>query len=188
MKKTVCTIALIALLLAVLLPSAGCPSTSLQKSPSIMVVSPWGGYGAGSYAHYKIPMADGSFVEEKHQVIDARPNQVTIEISMKEDSGWESIRRIVVPPKIIARKDAGKAGQIESLTIKGQAIQCWVEINTLDELDESGRKVISKTWISDKVPGSTVLMTYNDRLVMQLVDFEIKPLQEQKPEAGKDSQ
>lgn len=172
MIKTKYSMALALFLLSLVLIISGCQSGGTAQSGQVQyMTSPWAGCGVGSYVQYKIPLAGGDFAEEKQTIIDSRPNQVTIEIFGKVDDYWEPKRRVVLPLRVVGSPSSEKPKE-EILTIGGRAIKCKIEMKKTANPQDAAKQITLRTWTSDEVPGQIVRMCYDDKVALEVIEFE----------------
>ena len=173
------------IVLTALLILDGCQSVSEeQNKPALeMVSSPWVGCDIGSFVHYKILMTSGNFAEEKHTVLEIRRNQVVLEISALNDiSEWEHKHMAMLPLKVMGKSDKTMQSIEDTVTIGGKALKCKIDKQVIRDPENRDKKIIMKTWLSNDVPGGVVRISHDDKVIVEVVDFEKKAIAVPTPE------
>jgi hypothetical protein len=166
------------LVLGVTMVIMGCQAVAPEPdtiTQAEMISGPWDGFDVGSFVHYKILMTAGNFAEEKQTVLEIRKNQVILEASaLGNTDQWEHKNMLMIPLKVPNKPDKTVKVTDDIAIINGKSLRCKVEKRFITDYEHGNKKVAMQTWISDDVPGGVVRISYDDKVVVEVVDFEKK--------------
>lgn len=151
---------------------------------------PWGSFKVGSYVAGKTTTAMevagrkmNTVIETKTTLVDLSADKATIETEMTA-AGKTTKTKTEVPltagtPGTPTATPAANAPALktgtESITIAGKSLNCkWTEMET----EVNGAKTVTKTWMSEDVPGGVVKMVstasgaMKSETTMEVVDFK----------------
>ncbi|MFH1232020.1 MAG: hypothetical protein V1709_11065 [Planctomycetota bacterium] len=164
--------------LGLLLMLTSCQSGIEQPTKSAAletITSPWADCDIGSFVHYKILMIAGNFIEERQTVLEIRRNQVILEVSLRGNTDeWEHKNMMAVPLKVMGKPEKTIEVTEEIVTIKGKPLRCKVERKFVYDAEHGNKKIVMQTWMSDDIPGGVVRITQDDKVIVEVVDFEKK--------------
>ncbi len=144
---------------------------------------PWASFNKGSWVKMKTTtvitaVKQSTAMESKMTLLDKTPDKVVVETEMSV-MGNVSKTKMDIPLKATATAPAGTAAKApapklgsETITIAGKSLACkTAEIETV----VAGQKSLSKTWMSEQVPGGlvkSVTTSAATQVTMEIVDFK----------------
>lgn len=185
MKKIGTTCAL-ALILSLPFGTTALVAAQGSAKPAAKVIAkhPWASFNTGSWVKMKSTtvmdmagMKNTTVMETKMTMVEKTAEKVVIETEMtvmgnttktKADLSLKASADVTAAAKPAAAPKTGS----DTITIGGKALSCKT---TEMETDAGGMKILSKTWISEQVPGSlvkSVSTTKGSQTTMEVVDFK----------------